>query len=309
MPDVKRFARANALLLVLAMLAPAKDSDAHGNPHPLQPTVREAAPGLPFHTVYRPQDLARVDGAVPVLLWGNGACKASNLRYWDVLGTLAAHGYVVVAYGDADAESDMEKRTVTPQRMQDALHWLAHEARSQPGYEQLDAGRVGVVGTSCGGLEALVAGADARVGSVGALNTGFFATGHPMGAALGGYVTQDVKHIRAPTLFVVGGPTDIAHPQAVANFHAARAPVVLANNPAGGHSGFWAGIRTTTDANDPSRVLDQRIDYTITHEAVEVLVRWFDWTLKGDAGQGDYFLGPECGLCTVPGWRVTSRNF
>ena len=53
------------------------------------PTVREAAPGLPNFTVYRPADLTAVGGPVPVLLWANGACKTSNQQYWDVLSGIA----------------------------------------------------------------------------------------------------------------------------------------------------------------------------------------------------------------------------
>ena len=66
------------------------------------PTVREAAPGLPNFTVYRPADLTAVGGPVPVLLWANGACKTSNQQYWDVLSGIAARGFVVVAVGAAE---------------------------------------------------------------------------------------------------------------------------------------------------------------------------------------------------------------
>ena len=37
------------------------------------PAILEQDPSLPTHTVYRPQDLSKVKGKLPIVAWGNGA--------------------------------------------------------------------------------------------------------------------------------------------------------------------------------------------------------------------------------------------
>ncbi|MEK8026959.1 alpha/beta hydrolase family protein [Pseudaquabacterium rugosum] len=292
-----------------SLLPSATAADATPAMNRFLPVVREAAPGLPGYTVYRPVDLAAVGGTVPVLLWGNGACKTSNHQYWDVLGAIAARGFVVVAYGAADQVVIKETNTVTPARMQASLDWVKNQATSHAGYAQLDTGKIGVFGTSCGGLEALLAGADSRVKAVGALNTGFFAAGSAGSTSTGGYTVANVLDLKAPTLFVGGGPSDVAYAQTHSNYDAATVPVVLAENPAGGHSGLWAGLRYTFAAVGDTTATGSTVDYTITTQAIETVVRWFDYTLNGVTAQGDHLLGTNCGLCQVSGWTVQSRNF
>jgi hypothetical protein len=58
--------------------------------------IREAAPGLPGYTVYRPANLT---GKTPVVVWSNGACTVTNDTYVFFLTQIAAHGFVVVANG------------------------------------------------------------------------------------------------------------------------------------------------------------------------------------------------------------------
>lgn len=271
--------------------------------------VREPAPGLEGYTVYRPADLSAVGGTVPVLLWGNGACKTSNHQYWDILGAIAARGYVVVAYGAAGQVTFRETNTVTPSRMQKSIDWVVAQARSQPGYELVDTTKIGVFGTSCGGLEALVAGADARVKSVAGLNTGFFDAGSATSVAQGGYSVNDIAKLHTPTLFIGGGPSDVAYRQTHSNFNASTVPTVLAENPAGGHSGLWAGLRYTLSTTDNTVATGSTVDYIITEEALEGIVRWFDHTLNGSAVERSYFAGAGCGWCQVTGWTVQTKNF
>jgi dienelactone hydrolase len=272
------------------------------------PTLREAAPGLDGFTVYRPVDLAAVGGPVPVLLWGNGACKTSNHQYWDVLGAVASRGFVVVAFGAAEQVTIKESNTVTPARMQRSLDWVTTRAKSQKGYERIDPERLGVFGTSCGGIEALVASADRRVKATAGLNTGFFPAGSTGASRLGGFSVAEMAKLHAPLLLVGGGPSDVAYPQTHSNYDASKVKTVLIENPQGGHSGFWAGLRYSLAA-DGKTATGSDVDHTITTEAVGAVVRWFDYTLNGNASQASYFLGRDCGLCKVNGWTVQSKNF
>lgn len=273
------------------------------------PVIKEAAPGLDGYTIYRPAKLADVGGKVPVLVWLNGACKKSNHQYWDVLGNIAARGFVVVAFGSNSQVVITESNTVTPVRAWDALNWITNKAGSNSGYELINVDKVGTFGTSCGGLEALLGGADPRVKSVAALNTGFFDAGTTSSISMGGYSPANIKNLHSPLLFIGGGPYDVAYKQTHSNYDVSTVPTVLAENYQGGHSGLWAGIRYTyTDATNtiPSTAT---VDYTITTESINAVVRWFDYTLNDVKSQKSYFLGSDCGLCKVSGWTVQSKNF
>jgi dienelactone hydrolase len=272
------------------------------------PTLREAAPGLDGFTVYRPVDLSAAGDAVPVLLWGNGACKSSNHQYWDVLGAVAARGFVVVAFGAAEQVTVKESNTVTPARMQRSLEWVVGRAKTQKGYERIDPRKIGVFGTSCGGIEALLAAADPRVKAVAGLNTGFFPAGSTGSTRLGGFSDAEIAKLHTPLLLLGGGPSDVAYPQTHTNYEASTVKTVLAENPQGGHSGLWAGLRYTLGP-DGKTATGSDVDYTITTDAVGAVVRWFDFTLNGNTAEAAYFLGRDCGLCTLPGWTVRSKHF
>ena len=273
------------------------------------PVIKEAAPGLDGYTVYRPASLAAVGGKVPVLLWQNGACKKSNHQYWDVLGNIAARGFVVVAFGSHNQVVIKESNTVTASRVAASLNWVSNEAGSKAGYELIDSSKIGTFGTSCGGLEALVGGADSRVKSVAALNTGFFDAGTTSSINMGGYSPADIKKLHSPVIFIGGGPYDVAYKQTHSNYDVSTVPTVLAENAQGGHSGLWAGIRYSYTDSTNATASNATIDYTITNESINAVVRWFDYTLNGTKSQSSYFLGSDCGLCKVSGWTVQSKNF
>lgn len=262
------------------------------------PVVREAAAKTgdyaAEYTVYRPADLDRSRTRLPVVVFGNGACRhTSNDELLTLETLLAAHGFVVVAVGGFDQPALTENGTPVPKVITDAITWAERENR-RPGSDlrdRLDPRRIGVTGHSCGGLEALVAGADPRVKSVLSLDSGFFADGTL------GYGRENLRNLHTPTLFVDGGPADVAYPNSGANYDLVTVPAVRATNPAAGHTGFVYGQR---DGNpDPS----------VREEAVGVFVNWFDFTLNGTRTARDYFLGARCGLCATAGWTVTSKNF
>ncbi|PXY30375.1 hypothetical protein BAY59_14350 [Prauserella coralliicola] len=246
------------------------------------------------YTVYRPADLRAVRGKLPVVVFGNGACRHTSNHV--LIGThvlLAAHGFLVVSVGGFGNPTYDEKGTPVPEVLLDGITWAERENRraDSPLRHRIDTKRVAVAGNSCGGLEALVAGADPRVTSVLSLNSGFFADGRY------GYGRAEPAKLHAPVLFLDGGPTDQAHENTIANYDLVTVPAVRASNPSAGHSGFWYGVRNgDTDA-------------TIREEAVTTLVQWLDFTLNGDRAARAYFLGDACGLCGVPGWSVSAKNF
>ena len=62
--------------------------------------VMEIDPGLPAHTIYRPDDLSALDNAhLPVVVWGNGACANAGNFFAPFLTEIASYGYLVIALG------------------------------------------------------------------------------------------------------------------------------------------------------------------------------------------------------------------
>ncbi|WP_410667730.1 hypothetical protein [Amycolatopsis sp. cmx-4-68] len=297
-------AAVTALVAVTAAVVPgSSDAEVAAPPAPpastvFHPVVREAAAETGSYaaeyTVYRPADPASVRGRLPVVVFGNGACRhTSNDELLTVETLLAAHGFVVVAVGGFDEPALIENGRPEPKVITDAITWAEREngRRGSALRNRLDTRRIGVTGHSCGGIEALVAGADPRVKSVLSLDSGFFADGTL------GYGRENLRNLHTPVMFVEGGPADVAYENSGANFDLVTVPAIRATNPAAGHTGFVYGQR---DGNpDPS----------VREEAVRVLVAWFDFTLNGNLAARGYLLGAGCGLCTTPGWTVTAKNF
>ncbi|GAB2927168.1 hypothetical protein ACFMQL_33055 [Nonomuraea fastidiosa] len=297
-----RFKTARMLLaatvgaVVLAGSVPAATASPARNPLPpapaaartVLPTVREAADGLPGHTVYRPADLKKLrKGSLPVIVHGNGACAKSNLEGIAFLTGLASQGYIVIANGgvsDFPVPSTPEETIAHPEALLAAARWATESKQARKQFEgRADTTRVGVLGHSCGGVEALAAGTDPIVDAVAGFNTGYLPE-----PAFGGYGRDRLADLHTPTLLVNGGPDDVAYQNSIDNYALLDVPAVLASNASAGHVGFIAGLQATT--------------------GWQVAADWFDYTLRGDRKAGARFVGPDCGLCGEDGWTVESKG-
>jgi hypothetical protein len=97
-----------------------------------------------------------------------------------------------------------------------------------------------------------------------------------------------LQQLHAPIAYFIGGPADIAYPNAADDFaRITHVPVLLANLPVG-HSGNYG--------------LPQGGPYA------PVVAAWLDWRLKGDNAGRKVFAGPACGLCGDPAWTVQRKN-
>ncbi|WP_179954750.1 LPXTG cell wall anchor domain-containing protein [Georgenia wutianyii] len=275
--------------------APAIDS--------FHPVAREAAAGLPDRTVYRPTDLAPGE-PVPVLIWGNGGCRPANPFFMSSLMLIAARGFVVVADGAPEAPSNTLTGMPQPDRMIEIIDWLetSPQAHEQLGSAIADS-PVAVSGSSCGGIEALVAGADPRVDTVISANSGLFETPEGGEPPLG-YGRDRLEDLHTPTMFLDGGPLDGAMGNTIANYELATVPAVYVTNPQNGHGQFFYGVRL--DESGDVLPLDGMVESL--EEQVAVFVNWLDFVLNGNAQAEAYFLEP-CGLCEVPGWSVESKGW
>lgn len=252
------------------------------------PTVREAAEGLPGHTVYRPANLkALPKNSLPVIVYGNGACATSNLEAITFLTGLASQGYIVVANGGVDefAVPNTPENTIAhPEALLAAAHWATGSKQSGKQFDgRVETTRVGVLGHSCGGVEALAAGTDPMIDAVAGFNTGYFKE-----PAFGGYGRDRLADLHTPTLLVNGGPDDVAHQNSIDNYALLDVPAALVSGTAAGHTGLIAGLEAT--------------------KGWQVAADWFDYVLRGDRAAGARFVGPGCGLCTEDGWKVESKG-
>ena len=272
------------------------------------PAIKEELPSLPAHVVYRPKDLTALGSTkLGVVAWGNGGCSDDGASTRLHLLELASHGYVVIASGrilsgpgapprePRPAAQPGQTPQIQPPRtkasdLTDAIDWALTEnaRRASPFFGRVDPALVALSGWSCGGLQALQVAKDPRVKTMVLQNTGVFNGGSS--AIPGMDVRKDVlATIHTPTIYILGGPKDIAYENGMDDFsRIAHVPVAVANLPVG-HGG------TYFEPNGGA--------------AASVAVSWLEWQLRGDMESAKRFVGENCGLCADAKWTLQRRQF
>ena len=250
--------------------------------------MSEVDSGLPTHTVFRPANLDALGSVrLPVLAWANGGCANSPRGFEPFLAEIASHGFLVIAIGTTPPP---QGQTSTKQLSQ-AIDWAAAQNALAGGKYRgkLDLSKVAVGGQSCGGLQAIEGSLDPRVTTAlicnsGVLNTTAGAPNMPVS------VTKDVlPKLRTPMVYLIGGQTDNAFPNATDDFARIQGvPVFLLNHDVG-HGG------TYREANGG--------------EFGKAAVAWLKWQLKDDQAAKKMFVGADCGFCTGTVWKVEAKNF
>jgi hypothetical protein len=305
--DIMRSIGFGLAFAILASPTSASTSGATGGSG-AYPAVLESPADAPQYTVYRPAELP--EQPLPLVLWGNGACRDDGTSASHFLREIASHGYLVVANGRARSEQPAQHALTPPAApppgtapppprqtpdetsvagLLAAIDWAVRvNAGEGPLAGKVDTSRIAAMGHSCGGLQALAAGADPRVTTVVAFASGVYT--RPGGGLSGVQIGKDdLAKLHTPVAYVIGGPEDIAHPNAVDDFQRIEhVPVMLANLPVG-HGGTFRLV----DGGDWARVG----------------TAWLDWQLKGDAQAARWFVGPGCRLCTTYGWTVQRKHF
>ncbi|WP_206185935.1 hypothetical protein [Sphingosinicella sp. BN140058] len=277
------------------------------------PAIAEVDPGLSNHTLYRPQRMPAKP--LPVVLWGNGACRDNGLGYARFLRQIASHGYFVVAVGHARREEPMRPRpapTTVPApavgtpgapgpgrgadetqaaQLLEGLDWAVAEngRRGSPLRRKLDTGKVAVMGHSCGGLQAIAVAADPRIRTAMIWNSGVYNRGPATGRSGIAITKEALRALHGPIAYVNGGPADIAYANALDDFEKIdHVPALFAWLPVG-HGG--------TFFTDPDG-----------GPYADVAIGWLDWQLKGSGKGRSMFTGPACGLCKDVAWTIRRKR-
>ena len=263
-------------------------------------------PGLPTHTLYRPDNLKAVKGKLPIVAWGNGACVNVGNRFRYFLTEIASHGYLILATGPKGSQTAEWKIDITPNtvprdpdrppyshaaQLNDAIDWAIAEnsRKGSPYYGRLDPKKVAVMGQSCGGLQAVAAAADARVKTAVIWNSGTFPDGSRPLAGTGDASRASLKRFHGPVAWISGDESDVAWKNSNADFEqVTRVPAFRAWKKGVGHSVHYREPRGG--------------DFTL------VAVAWLDWQLKGSKVAAHMFSGADCTLCTDPKWVVKKKG-
>lgn len=266
--------------------------------------MKEEVASLPAHVVYRPRDLAALGSQkLGVVAWGNGGCSDDGASSRFHLLELASHGYLVVANGHiysgpgaaaAPAREPVPQGQLTPPRTEAAglvaaLDWALQENQREgsPFYGRIDPQQIAISGYSCGGLQAIEVAADPRVKTMLLQNTGIFNDG-PSTIPGMDLRKEELMNLHTPTLYILGGETDIAYANGMNDFERInQVPVAVANLPVG-HGG------TYNQENGG--------------KAAQVAVAWLQWQLRGDAKAARYFTGKDCLLCTDAEWTLQRKG-
>lgn len=309
-----------ALLLACAALTAQAQAQAQATPADppdtpgsgAWPALKEEVASLPDHVVYRPASLAAVkSGQLGLYVFGNGACSDDGASSRMHLLEIASHGYVAVALGrirsgpgatvpaqpQPPRQLDAQGRPVFPPPptsytgLLAAIDWaLAQNADARsPYFGKFDAKAIAVSGFSCGGIQALRVAPDPRVKTAVVMNSGLFIPGTGVKHVEMDQPKSLLDKLHTPTLYVLGGPSDIAYTNGMDDFaRIAHVPVAVANLIDAGHGGTYM---------QPNG-----------GKAAAAVVAWLEWQLRGDMKAARAFVGPQCGLCTDAAWELRKKK-
>jgi hypothetical protein len=172
----------------------------------------------------------------------------------------------------------------------DAIDWAVaqNKDKESPYYNKINITKIAVSGMSCGGLQTLEVAHDTRITSIVVCNSGIFT--NPRGGMPGmpQLSKEQLKKIHTPTLYLLGGPSDIAYNNGMDDYRQINHVPVFVGNMDVGHGGTYS--------------------QPYGGEFARVATLWYKWQLKNDREAGHFFTGNPPGLSVSPGWTVEKKN-
>lgn len=269
------------------------------------PAIKGEVPSLPKHVVYRPADLSKLGSKkLGVLAWGNGGCSDDGASSRLHLLEIASHGYLAIANGTIKsgpgvepapprqprADGQLPPPATSAKQLIEAIDWaLAENAREGSElYGRIDPKAIAISGYSCGGLQALDVAHDPRIRTVLIHNSGIFDAESAKRLPSMDIGKDKLKKLHTPIVYIQGGPSDIAYNNGMDDFRRIdHVPAVMANIDVG-HGG------TFMEPNGG--------------RAAQVAVAWLEWQLRGDQKAKEWFVGPQCRLCTDEAWTIERKK-
>jgi len=246
---------------------------------------------LDTHTIFRPADLSPFGkkNKLPIIAWGNGACANSPWEHVNFLSEVASHGFLVIAIGPMPVAGERGSGSSTSSQLIDAIDWAIarNSDKTSPYYNRIDTTKIAVSGMSCGGLQTLEVAPDERITTAVICNSGILGDGGGM-PGMPPLTKDHLEKLHTPTLYILGGETDIAYENGMNDFERINHVPVFAANLDVGHGGTYARPHGG--------------------EFAKVALGWFNWQLKGDEESARLFTGDPCGLSQWPGWVVDKKN-
>jgi dienelactone hydrolase len=256
-------------------------------------SVMMSDPTLPTHTLFLPADLSEFGKThkLPVIVWGNGGCFNSPWEHVNFLSEVASHGFLVVAIGSMPADSGEKIRDPSKSSLLlEAIDWADAQSKDENSryFGKLNLEKIAVSGMSCGGLQTLEVADDPRIKTIGVFNSGIFSDSSQGMPVLPKITKEQLKKIHTPTLYVLGGPSDIAYKNGMDDFRQINHVPIFVGNLDVGHGGTYAQPHGG--------------------EFARVATAWYQWQLKGDEQAGKLFTGEEPELGQSEGWVVEKKN-
>ncbi|MDQ2076935.1 dienelactone hydrolase family protein [Marinimicrobium sp. ABcell2] len=247
---------------------------------------------LPTHTLFQPEDLSEFgqDQKLPIIVWGNGACFDSPWEHVNFLNQIASHGFLVIAIGTFPEEhGEPVTARSTSSKLVDAMDWaIAQNENAESNYYQkINTDRIAVSGMSCGGLQALEVAGDPRVSALLVANSGIFNSPREGLPGIPQVDKSQLDKIHSPTLYLLGGPSDIAYDNGMDDFERINHVPVFVGNMDVGHGGTYG---------EP-----------YGGEFGRVATAWFQWQLKDDQESSHLFVGDPPGLSQSSTWTFESK--
>ena len=251
-----------------------------------------AEASLPTHTLFRPNDISQfdADNPLPLIVWGNGACFDSPWEHINFLNEIASHGFLVIATGTfPEEEGEPITTRSASSKLRDAMDWAIaqNEAEDSAYFEKVATQRIAASGMSCGGLQALEVAGDERITALLIANSGLFNSPGANMPMMPQLPKSQLEKIHSPTLYLLGGPSDIAYENGMDDVERINHVPVFVGNLDVGHGGTYG--------------------QPYGGEYGKVATAWFQWQLKDDETAGELFVGEPAGLSQMPGWDYAKK--